>query len=283
MTFHAANGRMQCHYCGRSLPSLASCPSCKSALLRYVGAGTQRAEEELATLFPEARILRMDADTTMARFSHQHAFSAFSRGEYDIMVGTQMVAKGLDFPNVTLVGVLCADQSLYAEDFRGFEHTFSLLTQVVGRAGRASLPGRAIIQTFSPENRVLAFAAAQDYEGFFAEEISFRRVGLYPPFCSITCAVFSSLDEEASHAAADAFCAALIERLRADQCGLPARVLGPAECSPYRAAGKYRMRLLIKCRNDASMRSLLRRLAQDHCVRCSNVTLSLDMYYDSNI
>ena len=136
LTYHAANNRLMCHYCGYSRPVEESCPHCGSKLIRYTGAGSQRVEEELRERFPDARVLRMDMDTTMARFSHEEKFAAFARGEYDIMVGTQMVAKGLNFPRVTLVGVLSADQSLYSDDFRSFEKTFSLLTQVVGRCGQ---------------------------------------------------------------------------------------------------------------------------------------------------
>ena len=167
-------------------------------MLRYTGVGTQRAAEELQALFPEARILRMDADTTQSRFSHQRSFDAFARGEYDIMIGTQMVTKGLDFPKVTLVGVLSADQLLFTDDFRGFERTFSMITQVVGRAGRAELPGRAVIQTWSPENRILEYAANQDYDAFFNEEIGFRRVGLYPPFCELAGIFFVGTDRKST-------------------------------------------------------------------------------------
>jgi primosomal protein N' (replication factor Y) len=138
----------------------------------------------------------MDTDTTMSRFAHQQGFDAFARGDYDIMIGTQMVAKGLNFPRVTLVGVLNADQSLYTDDFRGFERTFSLLTQVVGRSGRADLPGRAFVQTFSSEHRIFPLAASQDYRAFFAEEIEFRRQGLYPPFFDIVCVLFCGAQEE---------------------------------------------------------------------------------------
>lgn len=283
LTYHAANRRMICHYCGHSVPADAPCPSCKSAMLRQTGVGTQRVEEELHALFPDARILRMDMDTTMSRFAHERGFGAFSRGEYDLMIGTQMVAKGLDFPNVTLVGVLAADQSLYAEDFRGYERTFSLITQVVGRCGRGDKPGRAVIQTFDPENRVLTLAAAQDYPAFYQEEIGYRRVGLYPPFCDIACAVFSSAEEAEAVRAARDYASRFAELAREQYSGLPLRLLGPAECSPYRVAGRYRCRLLVKCRSDRSTRSLFASLFEWYYAQRFAAVLTLDFYYDSNV
>lgn len=163
MTYHRANGLLVCHYCGHMQEPVTACPECGSDRVRYSGLGTQRAEQELMELFPDAAVLRMDTDTTMSRFAYEKKFQEFSQGKYQILIGTQMVAKGLDFPLVGLVGVLSADQSLYGDDFRCFESTFSLLTQVIGRAGRRELPGRAVIQTYTPENHVIHLAAKQDY------------------------------------------------------------------------------------------------------------------------
>ncbi len=283
LTYHAANRRLCCHYCGHSRPAETPCPSCGSAMLRQTGVGTQRIEEELRALFPETRILRMDMDTTMSRFAHERGFTAFAKKEYDLMVGTQMVAKGLDFPNVTLVGVLAADQSLYAEDFRGYERTFSLITQVVGRCGRGDKPGRAVIQTFDPQNRILVLAAAQDYRAFYNEEIGYRRVGLYPPFCDVACAVFSCEEEDKAVSAAKEYAARFAELARTEFSALPLRLLGPAECSPYRVAGRYRCRLLIKCRNDRRTRALFAALSEWYCAKREAAALSLDFYYDSNV
>ncbi len=285
MTYHAANGRLVCHYCGHSQPPGESCPSCKSKLIRYSGVGTQRVEEELHELFPDARILRMDMDTTMSRFSHEKAFDAFSRGEYDIMIGTQMVAKGLNFPSVTLVGVLMADQALYADDFRSYERTFSLITQVVGRGGRGVLPGRAFIQTYTPDNRVISLASAQDYPGFYAEEIEFRRLGLYPPYCDMCCIGFSGEDRGQAERAAKDFLVSLKARGTADYSDLPLRALGPSEASPFKAAGRYRYKLILKCRNTARMRQLLHQLLTDHYGDKQNreLTVYIDMHYDGNI
>lgn len=283
LTYHAANRRLVCHYCGYSRAENAPCDHCKSAMLRYTGVGTQRIEEELNTLFSPARILRMDMDTTMSRFAHQRGFEAFARGDYDIMVGTQMVAKGLDFPNVTLVGVLTADQSLYGEDFRSFERTFSLITQVVGRCGRAEKPGRAIIQTFTPENRILALAAAQDYKAFYAEEIGYRRIGLYPPFCDMVCAVFWAEKEAVAVESAKAYSRQFIELARQNYPDLPIRLLGPAECRPYRVAGRYRCRLLVKCRSGKRTRALFAEMREWYHHQKNTAALTLDFYYDSNL
>lgn len=283
LTYHAANQRLICHYCGHSVAAGQPCPSCGSEMLRQTGVGTQRVEEELKALFPDARILRMDMDTTMSRFAHERGFGAFARGEYDLMIGTQMVAKGLDFPNVTLVGVLSADQSLFAEDFRSYERTFSLITQVVGRCGRGEKPGRAVIQTFDPGNRILSLAAAQDYRAFYEEEIGYRRAGLYPPFCEVACAVFSCMRESEAVRAAREYAERFVAVARDKYPNLPLRLLGPTECSPYRVAGRYRCRLLVKCRRGRETRALFWALYDWYESMRFEASLSLDFYYDSRM
>jgi primosomal protein N' (replication factor Y) len=185
LTYHSANNRLMCHYCGNSVPFTTECPECHENRVRYSGCGTQRAEQQLEELLPQARILRLDTDSTMARFAYEKKLRLFTDGEYDIIIGTQMVAKGLDFENVTLVGVLSADQSLYNDDFRSYERSFDLLTQVVGRSGRGKYPGRAIIQTFTPENNIIKLAAQQNYQEFYDGEIAIRKAMLYPPFSDI--------------------------------------------------------------------------------------------------
>ena len=195
MVYHKSAHKLLCHYCGSQLdPPPARCPAC-GGKLQYRGFGTQKAEEELAKLFPEARILRMDQDTTAAKDAHEKLLAKFARHEYDIMVGTQMVAKGLDFEDVTLVGVLGIDSLLFAQGFRAYETVFSLVTQVVGRSGRAKDPGFAIIQTTDPDNPVLNLAAAQDYDAFFEQEIAYRKLGLYPPFCGLCVVGFAGPKE----------------------------------------------------------------------------------------
>ena len=260
LTYHAANHRLMCHYCGYSAPAVEKCPSCGEAAMRYSGIGTQRVEEELAERFPSARVLRMDADTTLARFSHEEMLTAFAQGQYDILVGTQMVAKGLDFPNVTLVGVLSADQALYSDDFRCYERAFSLLTQVVGRSGRGSTPGVAVIQTTTPDNPIIHLAAAQDYESFYHGELAIRRARLYPPFADLCVIGFVGAEEKAVRAAAQAFLALLVQTAKAQYPTLPLRVIGPAPAAVVRMNQKYRYKLLLKCRNRADFRRMMAEL-----------------------
>ena len=257
MVYHKSAHKLLCHYCGSQLdPPPARCPAC-GGKLQYRGFGTQKAEEELAKLFPEARILRMDQDTTAAKDAHEKLLAKFARHEYDIMVGTQMVAKGLDFENVTLVGVLGIDSLLFAQGFRAYETVFSLVTQVVGRSGRAKDPGFAIIQTTEPDNPVLNLAAAQDYDAFFEQEIAYRKLGLYPPFCGL-CVVGFAGPKESEVARASARFAALLGRQAAKQPDLPLRVLGPTPGSIEKINDFYRYKLTVKCRNDRRFRDLIR-------------------------
>ena len=257
MVYHKSAHKLLCHYCGSQLdPPPARCPAC-GGKLQYRGFGTQKAEEELAKLFPEARILRMDQDTTAAKDAHEKLLAKFARHEYDIMVGTQMVAKGLDFEDVTLVGVLGIDSLLFAQGFRAYETVFSLITQVVGRSGRAKDPGFAIIQTTDPNNPVLNLAAAQDYDAFFEQEIAYRKLGLYPPFCGL-CVVGFAGPKESEVARASARFAALLGRQAAKQPDLPLRVLGPTPGSIEKINDSYRYKLTVKCRNDRRFRDLIR-------------------------
>ena len=257
MVYHKSAHKLLCHYCGSQLdPPPARCPAC-GGKLQYRGFGTQKAEEELAKLFPEARILRMDQDTTAAKDAHEKLLAKFARHEYDIMVGTQMVAKGLDFEDVTLVGVLGIDSLLFAQGFRAYETVFSLVTQVVGRSGRAKDPGFAIIQTNDPDNPVLNLAAAQDYDAFFEQEIAYRKLGLYPPFCGL-CVVGFAGPKESEVARASARFAALLGRQAAKQPDLPLRVLGPTPGSIEKINDSYRYKLTVKCRNDRRFRDLIR-------------------------
>ena len=246
MVYHKSAHKLLCHYCGSQLdPPPARCPAC-GGKLQYRGFGTQKAEEELAKLFPEARILRMDQDTTAAKDAHEKLLAKFARHEYDIMVGTQMVAKGLDFEDVTLVGVLGIDSLLFAQGFRAYETVFSLVTQVVGRSGRAKDPGFAIIQTTDPDNPVLNLAAAQDYDAFFEQEIAYRKLGLYPPFCGL-CVVGFAGPKESEVARASARFAALL-----------GRQAGPTPGSIEKINDSYRYKLTVKCRNDRRFRDLIR-------------------------
>ncbi len=257
LTYHSANDRLMCHYCGKSISKPHVCPECQSENLSFSGVGTQKLEEELHLLFPSARILRLDADSTMTRDSYSVNLSAFANGEYDIMLGTQMVAKGLDFPNVSLVGVIGADRALYSDDYRGYERTFSLLTQVVGRAGRADSNGIAVIQTNDTESNVIKLAKKQDYDAFYKTEIENRKLMIFPPFCDI-CMVFvySSVAEDAKNTMFAVFdkMKSLISDEYAD---VKIIVLGPCAAAVPKVGGRYRFRMIIKCKNNSRFRELI--------------------------
>lgn len=253
-TYHSANGRLMCHYCGSSEKLPDRCPNCGGDL-KQVGVGTQRVETELAELLPDARVLRMDSDTTAARHSHEEILQKFRSGGADILLGTQMIAKGLDFPNVTLVGVLGADDALYADDFRANERTFSIITQVVGRAGRGGDEGRALIQTYTPDSPIILAAARQDYEGFYREEIKLRERMGYPPFREMVSVEVSAADGDA---ALDG-----VMRVRELLRGLISAhspdtlVLGPTQASVFRVSGRSRYRLTLMGRADAKLRRVI--------------------------
>lgn len=257
MTFHKPDGNLHCHYCGAVARMPKVCPVCGGEHLRRMGFGTQRLEDELAARFPQARLLRMDADTTGSRHAYEEGFAAFRRGEYDILLGTQMIGKGLDFPNVTLVGVLSVDKALFSGDFRSYERTFGLITQVVGRGGRGGKPGRAILQTFLPDHYVLRLAATQDYEGFVREELAIRKELLFPPFCDICVIGVSGESLQEVRTGAQAFITCMQEQLAVSQEKLPLRVLGPVPCTYGKIGGKYRYRIIIKCKNTQSFRRFL--------------------------
>lgn len=257
LTYHTANDRLMCHYCGYSESVRTTCNECGADTIRFSGFGTQRVEQELEVLFPDAKILRMDADTTSAKNSHEKSFRLFAQGEYDIMVGTQMVAKGLDFPDVTLVGVISVDQQLYNDDFRSTERAFDLLTQVVGRSGRGEKSGRAVIQTLAPENAVIELAADQDYTEFYKTEIGIRKALVYPPFCDICVVGFSAPSENMVKTAAGYFFRMFKEKLQADYPDEKVIVLGPVAPKLAKINNSFRERLIIKCRNSSRFRALI--------------------------
>ncbi len=259
MTYHKINNMLICHYCGHSQPLVESCSECGSTRMKQMGFGTQKLEEELEKLFPDAKILRMDADTTMSRYSYEKNFRDFGRGKYDIMIGTQMIGKGLDFPNVTLVGILSVDKALYAGDFRSYERTFSLAAQVVGRCGRGEKKGRAYLQTFMPDHYVLNIAAKQDYKAFYNEEIAIRKALLFPPVCDI-CVLGISCEDEPKAIAFSESILDILKRLIKNGITFPLRVLGPVKCSYGKINGKYRYRLILKCKNTVEFRNFIREI-----------------------
>ena len=254
LTYHRANESLICHYCGFMKRLDRICPKCGENFFSMKGEGTQLVEDMLSQIFPTARIIRMDADTTSGKAAFEKKFSAFAAHEYDIMVGTQIIAKGLDFPDVTLVGVLKTDNLLYTADYKAYERTFSLITQVVGRAGRADKKGRAIIQTFSPEHFVISLSAKQDYPAFYDEEIKLRDATFCPPLCDIVTFGFSAVSEYACANSADKFAQMLLEKAKEYGERVPVRILGPAPNVVEKVNGRYRYTLIVKCKNSPLLR-----------------------------
>lgn len=280
MTYHAANGRLMCHYCGYSVKFTQECPECKQPALRYSGFGTQKIEDELSENFPTAKVLRMDTDTTSSRFAHEEKLSKFAKGEYDIMVGTQMVAKGLDFENVTLAAVVSIDQQLYNDDFRSLERTFSLLTQVVGRSGRGKYSGKAIIQTTTPENDIIKLAAKQDYDAFFNTEIRLRKLMIYPPFCDICVLGFSGEDEMKTKIASECVLDKIKLLTLNEYKNEKIIVLGPLPARVQRVNRKYRYRIIIKCKNSSDFRNMISEILKDFYK--DKRFISVSIYADMN-
>ncbi len=253
-------GELVCHWCGTRRPIPATCPDCASPHLVRMGYGTQRVEEELAGMIPGARVMRMDADTTTTKSAYYDLLGAFRRREADILLGTQMVTKGHDFPDVTLVGVLMADMSLYLDDYRAGERTFSMLTQVIGRAGRGDKPGLAVIQTMNPDSEVIRLACAQDYETFYKRELPLRRLLQFPPFCDIVLLSLTCPDEKELAKA----CLRLSEEVRrlgnTEYADVPVVAFGPFEAPVYRVDNVYRMRMVLKCRLNRRSRAMFSEL-----------------------
>ena len=279
MTYHSANGRLMCHYCGHSEPAADTCPEC-GGWMKHVGAGTQKVEEELRELFPEAGILRMDADTTAG--GHEEILQTFERERVPILLGTQMVAKGLDFENVTLVGVLSADISLYVDNYRAAERTFSLLTQVVGRAGRGGKTGRAVIQTYTPGNDVIRCAARQDYDAFYESEIRMRRLRRYPPFADLFTVTVSGTEEGRVLRAAVSVRETLRQLCRRPELAAEEpEVLGPAPAPVVKVNNRFRYRCTLVGKNDKATREMLAWLQKDFAKDSANRGMNLFMDHNA--
>ena len=279
LTYHSANGRLMCHYCGHSERAPEQCPECGTPL-RHIGFGTQRVEEELRELFPDTPILRMDADTIGA--GHEAILKEFDEKKIPILLGTQMVAKGLDFENVTLVGVLAADLSLYVDHYRASERTFSLLTQVVGRAGRGEKKGRAVIQTYTPNNDVIQAAAAQDYQRFYENEIRLRQLRRDPPFADQLMVTVTGPEESAVRRAIQEISDSLLAAAKQppyDALGL--MILGPAPAPVIRVNDRYRYRVTVIGRNDKVLRGLLSAFMKAFSKRGGN--RNMQIYTDCNL
>ncbi|MBQ8689655.1 MAG: primosomal protein N' [Clostridia bacterium] len=278
LTYHTAGrgGKLLCHLCGHTEPTPRTCPSCSADRLSFLGFGTQKVEGALGEYLEDMRVMRMDADTTGGKQAYDRMTDEFRSGEYDILLGTQMVAKGHDFPNVTLVGVVLADTSLYLSDFRASEKTFSLLTQVIGRAGRASDNGVAVIQTYSPKNEIIRLACTQNYDEFYRGEIELRRTLAYPPFCDMVQLTLTAENERDVLVGATELSETVISKLKGEYSALPVTVFGPFEAQVYRVNEKYRMRMVIKCRLNKESRRFFHELL---CIYAQkrNVSLAIDL------
>lgn len=274
LTYHRASERMKCHYCGYDEPVPTSCPECESDHIRFFGTGTQKVEEELAKLVPDARVLRMDVDTTRNKGAHEKILSAFGEGKADILLGTQMIAKGLDFPNITLVGVLSADTTLHLPDFRAAEKTYQLLTQVSGRAGRDVLPGEVYVQTYTPEHYAITLAKDQLYEPFYDQEMAMRRASGYPPYYYVVNIQFTHEDLMTVSGYAQQMTEYLRHRLSPKTI-----IIGPSASLIARVNNRYRYQCLIKYKNEPKLADVLQQLIKIYRSDWikTGATLSIDM------
>ncbi len=278
LTYHtsASGGRLLCHLCGYTEPTPHACPSCSSDNLSFLGFGTQKVEGALGEYIPDMRVMRMDADTTGGKLAYDKMIDSFRSQEADILLGTQMVAKGHDFPKVTLVGVVLADTSLYVSDFRASEKTFSLLTQVIGRAGRASDDGVAVIQTYSPKNEIIKLASLQDYDEFYRGEIAIRRELSYPPFCDMAQLTLTGEDEREVLLSAKELSELIVRKIQNEYEDLPFTVFGPFEAQVYKVNEKYRMRMVVKCKLGKASRRLFHELLCEYSKK-RGVSLAIDL------
>jgi len=274
LTYHRKTEKLVCHYCGQTHEPVTVCPECGSKYVKFFGTGTQKIEDELHTLFPEARILRMDFDTTSHKGGHELILNRFRRGEADILLGTQMVTKGLDFPDVTLVGVLAADASLNVDDFRAGERCFSLITQVCGRAGRGDLEGRAVIQTYQPDNLTIRFAKEQNYTDFYENEILYRKRMDYPPFCDLVYILVSGENEQTARQEIENISTFIQNN---DAGGCIRAHLGPAPAPIAKIKNKYRFRLLLKAEPVRQLFPLLHQISVSHNDSRTENMLTIDI------
>lgn len=278
LTFHngEGGGKLLCHLCGYTEKTPRACPSCGAEKLSFLGYGTQKLESELNRFLPDMSVMRMDADTTGGKLAYDKMLEDFRKSKADILLGTQMVAKGHDFPKVTLVGVALADTSLYVSDFRASERTFSLLTQVIGRAGRALDGGVAVIQTFAPKNEVIRLACLQDYDKFYEGEIAVRRELSYPPFCDMVQLTLTADDEHELQKSSAALHEKIVNKIKESYSALPFIVFGPFEAQVYKLNEKYRMRMVVKCRLTKESRSLFHELLAEFS-EIRGTTLAVDL------
>ena len=276
MTYHSANDRLMCHYCGHSESASKICPSCNNSKLRFVGMGTQKIEDELKIAFPSARILRLDADSTSNRGSMAEYMEKFSNGEYDIMLGTQMVAKGLNFPNVTVVGVLGSDSAMNSVDYRSFERSFSLLTQVLGRAGRGDFKGTAVLQTNEPSSKLIELAAKQDYDAFFNDEIMSRKMLVYPPYCDLVAIYVQSESQIDGMNTANEIFTNIKSLIESRFQNIKLIILGPSVSMVPKIKNRYRFMLLIKVKNNKNFRDMIRQAINIKTDKSTTITVDIN-------
>jgi len=270
LALHEGGRLLQCHYCGYTKPMPAHCPQCGSPHIRHFGAGTERVEQEVRRLWPQARVIRMDRDTTGRRGAHARILAAMQKRTADVLVGTQMIAKGLDLPGVTTVGVVAADITLFQPDFRAAERTFQLLTQVAGRAGRGAEPGHVVIQTYNPEHPAIKAAASYDYEGFYTAEQKARQLMGYPPFGVLVAMTATATEEAAAREVSRAFAAAAQGAL-----GTRGEILGPAVPARGRLRGRYRWQVTLKGPDRTALLGAARQAAE--------ATTAMARRYDVNV
>jgi primosomal protein N' (replication factor Y) len=254
LTYHRREHTLRCHYCGFAQPMLTLCPTCNTPSLQLYGLGTQQVEAAVQTLFPNARLGRMDRDTTRGKLSHHHILQALSQGDIDILVGTQMIAKGHDYPNITLVGVVAADASLAIPDFRAPERLFQLLTQVAGRAGRGEAPGQVFIQTYRPEHYSIDFAREHNFSGFSQDELPRRQAMLYPPYARLARLIVESPEANRAQAASQ-WLGTVLQRQLADHADV--MLLGPAEAPLTKINDRYRWHILVRTVSSRTLHAFL--------------------------
>ena len=278
LTYHTDKygGKLLCHMCGYSAKTPKVCPGCSDDNLSFLGFGTQKLEGEVSKYLEGLGVMRMDADTTSGKLAYDRMLDDFRNGNKDVLLGTQMVAKGHDFPRVTLVGVALADTSLYLCDFRASERTFSLLTQVIGRAGRAKEGGVAVIQTYSPANETIRLACKQDYESFYEGEIAIRKELSYPPFCDLVQLVLTSEREDELKREAEALSELIISKIKGEYAAFPFVIFGPFEAGVYKLNEKYRMKIVVKCKLTKESRKLFHELLVEFAKK-RTVTLTADL------
>jgi primosomal protein N' (replication factor Y) len=278
LTFHQSSRAIRCHYCGYAEREVTECPSCSSSHIRHFGTGTQRVEEELGKLFPGIRVIRMDVDTTTEKGSHEKWLTLFRNRQADVLLGTQMVAKGLDFPHVTLVGALAADTVLNLPDFRAAERTFQLLTQVAGRAGRHELPGEVFVQTYAPEHYSIISASRHDYTSFMEREMTLRKLHEYPPFHRLILITLSHEQIPLLMRTSETLASRLKEMAKS-LAPLPIEILGPVASPIARIKDRYRFQCMIKYRGEASIAALVRQATAsfEELERQQKLTISIDV------